>query len=118
MLDSNAALRNAPAAFISRKTGFWTAGGNPVTFRLLLESLLEHQTRSQTMSQENQKPWLKWLVVFILLAVCGGAGAWYYFNNREGATEYQVAGVERGDLTQVVTATGQLCPVLNVQVGS
>lgn len=31
---------------------------------------------------------------------------------------YQTAPVSRGDLTQVVTATGQLDPVVNVQVGS
>lgn len=70
------------------------------------------------MSRENQRSWVKWLVVLIVLAAAGGAGAWYYLNNREGATEYQIAAVERGDLTQVVTATGQLGPVVNVQVGS
>src|ERR1700674_5884739 len=35
-----------------------------------------------------------------------------------GAANYQTATVTRGPLTQVVTATGTLNPVVNVQVGS
>jgi HlyD family secretion protein len=49
----------------------------------------------------------------VILAVfgfrrCGGSGA----------TEYQTAAVTRGAITQAVTATGTLNPVVNVQVGS
>src|SRR3974390_1095298 len=62
--------------------------------------------------------WAKWISILILL-VGTGAGAWWYVQNHsEVATEYQTATVNRGDLTQAVTATGQLGPVLNVQVGS
>src|SRR5438270_5860417 len=35
-----------------------------------------------------------------------------------GATNYQTAAVTRGPITQAVTATGTLNPVVNVQVGS
>src|SRR3982751_4202299 len=35
-----------------------------------------------------------------------------------GAATYQTANVARGPITQAVTATGTLNPVLNVQVGS
>ena len=42
----------------------------------------------------------------------------YYQTKHQAAPEYQTTTVSRGDLTQVVTATGQLGPVLNVQVGS
>src|SRR5689334_22543197 len=35
-----------------------------------------------------------------------------------GAATYQIAGVTRGPITQAVTATGTLNPVVNVQVGS
>src|SRR5471030_1207387 len=35
-----------------------------------------------------------------------------------GSSEYQTATVARGPLTQAVTATGTLNPVVNVQVGS
>jgi HlyD family secretion protein len=37
---------------------------------------------------------------------------------RKGAAEYQTAVVTRGAITQAVTATGTLNPVVNVQVGS
>lgn len=62
--------------------------------------------------------WGKWLVVFVVLAAAAGGGFWYYKHQRDSETEYQTAVVTRGDLTQVVTATGQIGPVLNVQVGS
>src|ERR1700724_2223338 len=35
-----------------------------------------------------------------------------------GASAYQTAAVTRGRITQLVTATGTLTPVTNVQVGS
>src|SRR5215468_8417075 len=62
--------------------------------------------------------WAKWLSILILLAAAAVGGWWYIKSRNESATEYQTATVTRGDLTQVVTATGQLGPVLNVQVGS
>jgi HlyD family secretion protein len=37
---------------------------------------------------------------------------------RDGASEYQLSAITRGAITQAVTATGTLNPVLNVQVGS
>lgn len=61
---------------------------------------------------------MKWIVILLLLAAIGGAGWWYYSSRHESGPEYQTATVSRGDLTQAVTATGQLGPVLNVQVGS
>ena len=62
--------------------------------------------------------WVKWLLI---LAVLGGAGwaGWYYWQKpRNKQPDYRTAEVARGDLTQSVTASGQLNPVLNVQVGS
>jgi HlyD family secretion protein len=61
---------------------------------------------------------MKWLIIFLILAGIGGAGWWYYQKTHQVIPEYQTAAVARGDLTQAVTATGQLGPVLNVQVGS
>mgnify|MGYP003337052020 CR=1 FL=1 len=49
---------------------------------------------------------MKRIALLLLLASCS-----------QKAAEYQTATVTRGDLTQVVTATGQLNPVTNVQVG-
>jgi len=48
------------------------------------------------------------LLAFLGLRRCGGSGA----------SEYQTAAVTRGAITQAVTATGTLNPVVNVQVGS
>lgn len=61
---------------------------------------------------------MKWIITLIVLVAIGGFGWWYYETKHEAPPEYQTTVVSRGDLTQVVTATGQLGPVLNVQVGS
>ena len=45
-------------------------------------------------------------------------GVWYFKRGHADAPDYQTATVARGDLTQVVTATGTLNPVVNVTVGS
>lgn len=72
------------------------------------------------MSNGKKLGWLKWLVVSLLI----GGGAWYgyrWYQQRqksESGPPYQTSTVTRADLTQVVTATGQINPVLNVQVGS
>jgi HlyD family secretion protein len=61
---------------------------------------------------------MKWIVTLLLIAAIGGVGLWYYESRLASGPEYQTVAVTRGDLTQAVTATGQLGPVLNVQVGS
>jgi HlyD family secretion protein len=67
----------------------------------------------------QRKPrWGKWVAFLIILAGAAGGTAWYLKSNHDAAPDYQTATVTRGDLTQVVTATGQLDPVINVQVGS
>ncbi|HET8759558.1 MAG TPA: efflux RND transporter periplasmic adaptor subunit [Nitrospiria bacterium] len=60
---------------------------------------------------------MKWVVVVAVGLVVGG-GLWYWMARNDAAAEYQTAVVTRGALTQVVTATGQLNPVVSVQVGS
>ena len=58
-------------------------------------------------------------ILFVLLLAALAAGGWYYLSGQEtGKPAYQTTPVVRGDLTQAVTATGTLNPVLNVQVGS
>ena len=52
-----------------------------------------------------------------VVAVIAG-GVWYFKRGHSDAPDYQTAPVTRGDLTQVVTATGTLNPVVNVTVGS
>ncbi len=69
------------------------------------------------MATDRRFPWMKLATLGVVLAA-GGGGVWYLKGGHERAVEYQTAPVVRGDLTQVVTATGQLDPVVNVQVGS
>ncbi len=47
-----------------------------------------------------------------------GLGVWYFRRDHEDGPQYETEPVERGDITQVVTATGTLNPVVNVTVGS
>ena len=55
--------------------------------------------------------------VWVVIALIAG-GIWYWRRPHEAEPQYRVATIARGALTQVVTATGQLNPVVNVQVGS
>ncbi|MEY4940843.1 MAG: Macrolide export protein MacA, partial [Verrucomicrobiota bacterium] len=59
------------------------------------------------------------LIILILVLGGGAAGAWYYFNGKpEKEPEFQTAKVARGDIIQSVTATGDLQPVITVDVGA
>jgi len=70
------------------------------------------------MARNGKSRWTKWTLVLLVAGAVVGGGFWYYQNTHGAAPQYQTAPVTRGDLTQVVTATGQLDPVVNVQVGS
>jgi len=65
------------------------------------------------------KPLVK---VLLVLVVLGGAGygAYRYYQQRDDnkQPEYTTATVTRGEITKVITATGQLDAVLSVDVGS
>ncbi len=63
--------------------------------------------------------WFKWVLILLILVAAAAGGAWYYFvRNKTEIPQYQTVAVARGDLAQVVTATGILNPVVNVTVGS
>lgn len=58
------------------------------------------------------------LIAVALLAAVGG-GAWYYLRGKGDAKpEYTVVKTSRGDLVQAVTATGDLQPVVTVDIGA
>lgn len=57
-------------------------------------------------------------LLFLIVLAAISVVAWFYFKNGQAdAPQYQSAPVVRGDLTQMVTATGILNPVMTVQVG-
>src|SRR6266581_5875036 len=69
------------------------------------------------MTQRGRLRGMKW--VLVLMVLMGGAGYGWYLN-RPGtdAPLYQAATLSRGELFQSVTASGQLNPVVKVEVGS
>jgi HlyD family secretion protein len=70
------------------------------------------------MADKPDGSWIKWtIIIFAVVAVIVG-GVWYFKRGHTDAPDYQTVLVNRGDLTQVVTATGTLNPVVNVTVGS
>src|SRR5580704_14902564 len=70
------------------------------------------------MATNKSGGWVKWLVFLLIIAACAIAGVWYLKRGKSNAPAYQTIPVARGDLTQMVTATGTLNPVVNVTVGS
>ena len=61
---------------------------------------------------------MKWTAAILAAVVVVLGGVWYFRHGQQDAPAYQTAAVIRGELTQVVTATGTLNPVVNVTVGS
>lgn len=57
------------------------------------------------------------LFLILLIAVAGGAW-WWWRGEASEETTYTTVPVTRGSLTQMVTATGTLNPVINVTIGS
>ena len=64
----------------------------------------------------KQRP-RKWVILVTVLITLSALGIWYFKYRGASVAQYQTVEVTRGDLTQLVTATGQLNPVTNVQVG-
>lgn len=70
------------------------------------------------MATQQNSGKLKWIIIFSAIIVVAAGGYWYFNRGSGGDPQYQITPVTRGDLTQVVTATGTLNPVVNVTVGS
>jgi HlyD family secretion protein len=68
------------------------------------------------MTEKSSGGW-KWILTVLILAAAAG-GYWYFRHERTVPVSYETTAVTRGDLTQVVTATGTLNPVVDVTVGS
>ena len=70
------------------------------------------------MADKPDRGWIKWTIIILVVVTVIIAGVWYFRSDHDDAPQYQTALVTRGDLTQLVTATGTLNPVTNVTVGS
>jgi HlyD family secretion protein len=70
------------------------------------------------MANAQKSGWGKWVVLLLVAGLGVGAAIWYSGNTPEDRPQYVTAAAARGDITQAVTANGQLNPVINVQVGS
>lgn len=59
------------------------------------------------------------LIFLLLVVAAGGGGGWYFFRGKAAKPpEFQTTKVARGDITQAVTATGDLQPVVTVDIGA
>ncbi|MEO7932186.1 MAG: efflux RND transporter periplasmic adaptor subunit [Chthoniobacterales bacterium] len=61
---------------------------------------------------------ISWVWWFLVIAAIAGAGWYFWSTTQDEPTTYVTVPIGKGDVTQAVTATGTLNPVLNVQVGS
>lgn len=64
--------------------------------------------------------WFKRLLLLVILAFGVGYGRWYWQANQLAVAtpQFELQPIARGDLTQVITASGQLTPVVKVDIGS
>ncbi len=70
------------------------------------------------MAENSSGGWRK-LILLVLVLLAGGGGIFYFLRHHNGdALNFNTLTVTRGELTQTVTATGTLNPVVNVTVGS
>ena len=60
------------------------------------------------MAEKRGNSWMKWGIIIAVVVVVGGFVIWFFHHGQDDAPAYQTVTVERGDLTQVVTATGTL----------
>jgi HlyD family secretion protein len=58
-----------------------------------------------------------WMMILVAVLVVV-AGAWFYLRGKADTTQYEAQPAMLGDVTNVVTATGSLNPVVDVMVGS
>ncbi len=70
------------------------------------------------MAENRSHSWTKWGIIITVALVIVVCGIWYFHQGHDDTSAYQTVTVARGELTQLVTATGTLKPVINVTVGS
>src|SRR5438309_10553246 len=70
------------------------------------------------MTGKKKPSWKKWLLIALVLCGATAAGVAYVKRPKDAALDFKTVVVARGEITQAVTANGQLTPVLDVEVGS
>src|SRR5580692_12772487 len=60
---------------------------------------------------------VKWIIISIVGLMVIAGSIWFFTRDKDDAPQYETTSIDRGDLTQTVTATGTLNPVTNVLVG-
>lgn len=60
----------------------------------------------------------RWVIILSAIVLIVGGALWYFKGRDNAAVQYLTAKISRGEITQVVTASGALNPVVNVTVGS
>jgi HlyD family secretion protein len=60
---------------------------------------------------------VKWIVIIVIVLAIAVGGFLFFNPNHKDVPQFQTVVIDRGDLTQTVTATGTLNPVTNVLVG-
>jgi HlyD family secretion protein len=73
---------------------------------------------AEIMANKSSSRGLKWISTLVVVAAAACGAIWYFGGGSDAAPEFQAVPAARGDLMQVVTATGTLNPVTNVTVGS
>src|SRR6266566_388564 len=69
--------------------------------------------------RDGKRRWPKRALISFLLLCAVACAGWYYKKTfPDVAANYQTMVVSRGELLQVVTASGQLDPVIKLEVGS
>ena len=96
----------------------WTVARKHVTCQALALSKPATADEKQLMAENQGTHWKKWIIIIVAAVAVIAVGIWYFAGPDDTAPQYQTALVARGDLTQMVTATGTLNPVTNVTVGS
>lgn len=60
----------------------------------------------------------RFITILGILGIILGIGGYYYFFMKNEPVRYRMARVEKGDIVAMISATGTINPVINVQVGS
>jgi HlyD family secretion protein len=77
------------------------------------------ETETKIVEKKTKSRSLTWIfLILAIVAVAAGFAIWKWLQLRGNQAQYQTTNVTQGDIVQSVTATGQVNPVNNVQVGS